>query len=119
MWELWESGESATVWELCELTDLRGAVMQTMALILTVFVDIVRPGRGLVTGQGWSGGILRDRDYAGDVPGSGPYIVEDEAGDVIARARSYRAGALKLAEHYGHPKAGVRVDVEDETAFRL
>lgn len=74
-----------------------------------VVVDVVSPGKGLVTcGVGdFSGTVLRDREHA-----SG-YLVEDEWGQVIGRARSYRDGATRLARHHGHTAA--RVDVEFET----
>lgn len=71
----------------------------------TTHVDVIRPGRALVTsvvrgrpdGEGFDGGIIRDgRDYQ----------VEDGYGNTIGRARSYRAAAERLARHYGHPDAG-------------
>ncbi|MEV1293859.1 hypothetical protein [Pseudonocardia sp. NPDC049635] len=77
----------------------------TMLLLLTVFVDVVRPGRGLVTGQGWQGEIVRD---------GSAYSVENQDQEVIGRVRSYRDGARLLAEHYGHPGQGVRVDIDHE-----
>jgi hypothetical protein len=68
-----------------------------------VFVDVVRPGHGLVTADGFSGQILR-RD--------GTYLVETDAGEVIGRARSFRAGAERLARHHGLHADPVEVDHE-------
>lgn len=61
-----------------------------------VHVDVVSPGKGLVTcGQGdFSGVIIRDRDRSG-------YQVETEHGDTVGTARSYRHGASVLARHHG------------------
>lgn len=70
-----------------------------------VYVDVVRPGLGLVTcGAGdWSGSIVRQ---------DGGYLVETEHGAVIGRARSYRAGAERLARHHGHKAVTVEIDHE-------
>lgn len=59
-----------------------------------VAVDVVSPGKGLVTsGAGdFSGAVVRE---------GGRYVVEDEWGEVIGRAGSYREGAARLARHHG------------------
>ncbi|MGD9526968.1 MAG: hypothetical protein AB7V44_09290 [Pseudonocardia sp.] len=77
-----------------------------------VAVDVVSPGKGLVTsGAGdFSGTILRhNRDRGGD--GSG-YLVEDEWGVVIGHAGSYRDGAARLARHHGFTVGPVEVEFE-------
>ncbi|NMI00854.1 hypothetical protein [Pseudonocardia acidicola] len=72
-----------------------------------VLVDVVSPGKGLVTcGDGdWSGSILRDGTS---------YLVETEVGEVIGRARSYRHGAERLARHHGHRATSVEIEHERE-----
>jgi hypothetical protein len=73
-------------------------------------VDVVRPGRALVTGcaaegkdDGFSGEIVRDgRDY----------LVEDAHGIGIGRVRSYRAGAERLARHYDTDPGHVEITYE-------
>ncbi|MGD9528488.1 MAG: hypothetical protein AB7L91_16815 [Dehalococcoidia bacterium] len=77
-----------------------------------VAVDVVSPDTGLVTsGVGdFSGTILRrNRDRGGN--GSG-YLVEDEWGEVIGRAGSYRDGAERLARHHGFVAESVEVELE-------
>lgn len=72
----------------------------------STFVDVVRPGRGLVTGPkgAFTGGIVRDGT---------DYIVEEgESGQVIGRARSYRSGADRLARHYGYAPSPVEITHE-------
>lgn len=86
---------------------------EQLALLVLVCVDVVSPGKGLVTcGAGdFSGSIVLDR-YT-----EGPrrlYIVETEYGDVIGRSRSYRDGAFLLASHHGFVKASVTVEIEHE-----
>lgn len=73
---------------------------------VTVHVDVVAPGRGLVTcgAADWSGSITRQDDRR--------YWAETEDGHVVARARSYRDGAQRLARHHGHTTASVVVDFE-------
>lgn len=81
-------------------------------LAVPVAVDVVSPGKGLVTsGAGdFSGSILRhNRDRGGN--GSG-YLVETEWGEVIGRAGSYRAGAARLARHHGFTADPVEVEFE-------
>ncbi|MHA6795829.1 hypothetical protein ACVGVM_20280 [Pseudonocardia bannensis] len=72
-----------------------------------VLVDVVSPGKGLVTcGDGdWSGAIVRD---------GSSYLVETETGDVIGRARSYGHGAERLARHHGHRATAVEIEHERE-----
>jgi ribosomal protein L19 len=70
-----------------------------------VFVDVVRPGHGLVTADEFSGAIVRE---------NGSYLVETSAGDVIGRARSYRAGAERLARHHGFRADPVEIEHEHE-----
>ncbi len=69
-------------------------------------VDVVRPGRGLVTGAGgaFAGGIVRD--------GSDYIVEEGESGCVIGRARSYQAGADRLARYYGYTPSPVEITHE-------
>lgn len=70
-----------------------------------VVVDVVRPGRGLVTcGAGdFSGSIIREKSW---------YLVETEWGEVICHARSFRDGAQRLARHHGHTASEVHVEHE-------
>jgi hypothetical protein len=92
-------------------------VLGQLALIIVVTVNVVSPGRGLVTsGQGdFSGTIVLDRGHTRlSVPGTGPYLVETESGDVISRARSYRQGAEILAARGGYPRPAVTVEIEHE-----
>ncbi|MFC5950800.1 hypothetical protein ACFQH9_21250 [Pseudonocardia lutea] len=76
-----------------------------------VHVDVVRPGLGLVTcgAAGFSGSIVRE---------DGAYLVETEAGGVIGRARSYRAGAERLARHHGFVADPVEIEHEHEVYAR-
>jgi hypothetical protein len=80
----------------------------------TTHVDVIRPGRALVTGpaetrpdrETFAGGIVRDgRDY----------IVEDEYGMVIGRARSYRVGAERLARHYDADPGHIEITYERDS----
>ena len=70
-----------------------------------VNVDVVRPGKGLVTcGAG---------DFSGAVVRAGrTYDVETEYGEVIGTARTYKAGAERLARHHGFPNVEVIVEIE-------
>lgn len=70
-----------------------------------VHVDVVRPGHGLVTcgTADFSGSIVRE---------DGTYLVETETGDVVGRARSYRAGAERLARHHGFVADPVEIEHE-------
>ncbi|GJF03819.1 hypothetical protein [Pseudonocardia sp. D17] len=72
-----------------------------------VHVDVVRPGHGLVTcgAADFSGSIIRQ---------DGTYLVETEHGDVIGRARSYSAGAERLARHHGFRADPVEIEHERE-----
>ncbi|WP_433506042.1 hypothetical protein ACQP04_05860 [Pseudonocardia halophobica] len=76
-----------------------------------VHVDVVRPGLRLVTcgPAGFSGSIVRE---------DGAYLVETEAGDVVGRARSYRAGAERLARHHGFVADPVEIEHEHEVYAR-
>jgi hypothetical protein len=82
-----------------------------------MYVDVVAPGKGLVTcGDGdFSGSIIRHRSRAdgdGQRTGDG-YLVETEFGDVIAeRVGSYRDGAEWLARHHGYRPGPVVVEHE-------
>jgi hypothetical protein len=80
----------------------------------TTYVDVIRPGRALVTGPAtptserdtFAGGIIRQgRDY----------LVEDEYGMVIGRARSYRAGAERLARHYDTDPGHIEITYERDS----
>jgi hypothetical protein len=66
-------------------------------------VDVVRPGRGLVTCTEFHGELIRE---------NGRYLVETEGGHVVGRASSYRAGAQMLARHHGYRPG--RVEIEHE-----
>lgn len=87
-----------------------------IALLVLVLVDVVAPGKGLVTcGAGdFSGSVIRDRFT--DTPEARrlPYLVETETGDVIGRSRSYRDAAYLLAKHHGFAKPSVTVEIEHE-----
>jgi hypothetical protein len=72
---------------------------------MPVFVDVVRPGHGLVTAEEFTGSIVRE---------NGTYLVETSAGEVIGRARSYRAGAERLARHHGFRADPVEIEHEHE-----
>ena len=87
-----------------------------LALFVTVLVDVVRPGLGLVTcGAGdFSGSIVRDAYAETPAEKRRPYFVETEYGDVVGRARSYRDGAVLLAVHHGLAAETVSVVVEHE-----
>lgn len=87
-----------------------------LALMVLVLVDVVSPGKGLVTcGAGdFSGSIVRDRFAETDEHKRRPYFVETEVGDVIGRSRSYREGAYLLAQHHGFTKPSVTVEIEHE-----
>jgi hypothetical protein len=76
-----------------------------------VHVDVVRPGHGLVTcgTADFSGSIVRE---------DGTYLVETGTGDVIGRARSYRAGAERLARHHGFVADPVEIEHEHEVYAR-
>lgn len=69
------------------------------------YVDVVSPGKGLVTcGAG---------DFSGTVIRTGrTYDVETEYGEVIGTARTYKAGAERLARHHGVPNVEVVVEIE-------
>ncbi len=87
-----------------------------LVLMVLVLVDVVSPGKGLVTcGDGdFSGSIIRDRFAETAADKRRPYLVETEYGDVIGRARSYREGAYLLAQHHGYEKPSVTVEIEHE-----
>ncbi|MFR9804818.1 hypothetical protein ACL02T_21400 [Pseudonocardia sp. RS010] len=81
----------------------RSAAGQQPGESVRVFVDVVRPGHGLVTADAFSGQIVRD---------GGAYLVETDTGQVIGRARSFRAGAERLARHHGLRADSVEIDHE-------
>lgn len=72
-----------------------------------LLVDVVRPGLGLVTAAdgSFSGSIVRQ---------DGGYLVETEHGEVIGRASSYRAGAVRLARHHDRKPGPVEIEHEHE-----
>jgi hypothetical protein len=74
-----------------------------------ILVDVVSPGKGLVTSSGgdFSGVIIRNRGGSG-------YQVEDEWGTTVGRASSYRAGAQVLARHLGFTPGDVVVEIEKD-----
>jgi hypothetical protein len=74
-------------------------------------VDVVRPGRGLVTGP--SSNRPGDEGFGGEIVREGrDYLVEDAYGVVIGRARSYRAGAQRLARHHGADPGHIEITYE-------
>jgi hypothetical protein len=75
-----------------------------------LLVDVVRPGKALVSGERTpiAGHILRDTHHEYGAP----YYVENEDGRVIGTARTYKAGAEKLARHYGYQPGAVVVEHE-------
>lgn len=77
---------------------------------MRVCVDVVAPGKGLVTcpAGDWSGVIIRDRHHEYGQA----YYVETEHGHVLGPARSYRHGAERLARHHGHPHITVEIEHE-------
>jgi hypothetical protein len=87
----------------------RGQVNNNAPAVL-VAVDVVSPGKGLVTcGAGdFSGTVIRDRERR-----SG-YLVETEWGEVVGRAGSYRDGAARLARHHGFVADPVEVEFETD-----
>ncbi|MFR9803652.1 hypothetical protein ACL02T_15285 [Pseudonocardia sp. RS010] len=91
-------------------TELPGQLALCMVLVL---VDVVRPGRALVTcGElDFGGEIVLDK--YGATGRRDVYVVESE-GEVIGRARSYREGAYLLAERNGLPRSSVTVEIEHE-----
>jgi hypothetical protein len=73
-------------------------------------VDVVRPGRALVTGQASDSA---DEGFAGEIIREGrDYLVEDAHGTVIGRARSYRAAAARLARHHGTDPGHIEITYE-------
>ncbi|TCK27118.1 hypothetical protein [Pseudonocardia endophytica] len=70
-----------------------------------IVVDVVRPGRGLLTCREFGGELLRD---------NGRYVVETEFGHVVGRASSYRAGAQMLARHHGYRPGPIEIDRREE-----
>jgi hypothetical protein len=75
----------------------------------TTYVDVVRPGRGVVTGSSTTG----DDGFGGEIIREGrDYLVEDAYGTVIGRARSYRAGAQRLARHHGTDPGHIEITYE-------
>lgn len=75
--------------------------------LVTVLVDVVSPGKGLVTcGAGDFSGVIVRQD--------GRYLVETDTGDVLCHARSYRAGATRLARDHGGIATAVEVHIERE-----
>ena len=69
-------------------------------------VDVVAPGVGrLQSPEGDFGGHMHlDRIQR-------RYLVETDCHEVLGKVTSYRAGALKLAEHHGYRPEQVEVDV--------
>lgn len=66
-------------------------------------VDVVRPGRGLVTCREFHGELIRQ---------DGRYLVETEFGHVVGTAPSYRAGARMLARHHGYRPGPIEIEHE-------
>lgn len=71
-----------------------------------IVVDVVWPGRGLLTCAEFGGQIIRDQ---------GRYVVETEDGRIVARtASSYRAAALALARHHGYQPGPIEINRDEE-----
>ena len=71
------------------------------------YVDVVRPGRALITGTTGDGG---DDGFGGEIIREGrDYLVEDAYGTVVGRARSYRAAA---ARHYDTDPGRIEITFE-------
>lgn len=68
-------------------------------------VDVVEPGKALVTlsGTGTGGTVLRD---------SGRYRVENDHGALVGHASSYRAAGRLLARYYGLTPGPVEIEHE-------
>ncbi|WP_345611972.1 hypothetical protein [Pseudonocardia adelaidensis] len=85
-------------------------VMRRAEMARITHVDVVRPGRGLVTGRATEG---QDDGFSGEIIRDGTdYLVEDAHGVGIGRARSYRAGAERLARHYDTDPGHVEITYE-------
>jgi len=99
--------ESATTVEVASTATGRPALGDRVP----VQVDVIRAGFALVTcpTADFSGSMIRD---------DGTYRVETGHGDTIARARSYRAGAERLARHHGYRADPIEVAHDKETADR-
>ena len=71
-------------------------------------VDVVQPGKALVTlgGTGAGGTVLRD---------DGRYRVENDHGALIGHASSYRAAARLLARYHGYTPGPVEIEHEHRT----
>ena len=74
-------------------------------------VDVVQPGKALVTlgGTGTGGTVLRD---------GGRYRVENDHGAHVGHASSYRAAARLLARHLGYTPGPVEIEHEHRTYGR-
>lgn len=70
-----------------------------------IVVDVIRPGRGLLTCAEFGGQIIRDGSR---------YVVETEFGHVVGRASSYRLGAGLLARHHGYTPGPIEIDRREE-----
>lgn len=71
-----------------------------------IVIDVVRPGRGLLTCAEFGGQIIRDQ---------GRYVAETDDGRIVARtASSYRAAALALARHHGYQPGPIEIDRSEE-----
>ncbi|MFC5994554.1 hypothetical protein ACFQE5_10065 [Pseudonocardia hispaniensis] len=71
----------------------------------TIGVDVVQPGKALVTlGRTGAGGtVLRD---------DGRYRVENDHGELVGHASSYRAAARLLARYHGYAPGPVEIEHE-------
>ncbi len=70
-----------------------------------IVVDVVRPGRGVLTCAQFYGELIRE---------NGRYLVEAEGGHVVGRASSYRHGAQRLARHHGYTPGRIEIDRREE-----
>lgn len=71
-----------------------------------IVVDVVRPGRGLLTCAEFNGQIIRDQ---------GRYVVETEGGHIVGRTcSSYRTAAQALARHHGYQPGPIEIDRSEE-----
>lgn len=82
---------------------------------ITVTVDGAREPESATVVEAPAIATSGPADFSGAiVRQDGTYLVETEHGDVIGRARSYRAGAERLARHHGYRADPVEVEHEHE-----
>lgn len=78
--------------------------------MITVHVDVVEPGRALVTGPEFSGQIGRAPDRP---PSERFYVADTDTGAVVGHAYTYSKAARLLAAHHGHDLVKINLEYED------